>query len=80
MVTREGKVAVRHWNSNGVAVHANGNLYHFTPQFGASIAWVLEVDVPALLVMRTNVCCNQTKQKFDYAEESAVKVWETGRL
>jgi len=77
-VIRDGKVAVRHWNSNPVAQVINGNLYHFVPQHGASIAWVEESDVPALFTLKATICCGHTKQKYDYATETAVTVWETG--
>ena len=78
MVVREGKVAIRHWNSNPIAQYVNGNLYHFVPQYGASIAWVAEQDVSALLAMKANICCGRTRQKFEYATDTAVRVWETG--
>lgn len=78
MVEEDGKIAIRHWNSNPVAQVVNGNLYHFVPQYGASIAWVLPEDVPAMLDIKAAICCGVKKSKFDYATETAVKVWKTG--
>jgi len=78
MVIRDGKVAIRHWNSNPVAQVVNGNLYHFVPQYGASIAWVDESDVPAITQIKAKICCGVSKNKFEPATELAVKVWETG--
>lgn len=80
MVSRDGKIAIRHWNSNPVAQVVGGTVYHFVPQHGASIAWVDEKDVPVLLNIKASICCGQKRNKFDYATELAVKVWETGKM
>ena len=76
----EGLVAVRHWNSNPSIEVISGNTYNFTPQYGASIAWVHEQNVPHLLTLRVNICCNQTKLKYFLPDEQQVRVWQTGRL
>lgn len=76
----EGLVAVRHWNSNPVTVVSNGNMYSFTPQFGASIAWVKEDDVASLLSMKAKICCGQTKDRFFLPDQQQVTVWQTGHL
>jgi hypothetical protein len=76
----EGLVAVRHWNSNPSAELVNGLLYHFTPQFGASIGWVKEEDVAYLLTLRANICCGKTRDKYFLPDEQQVRVWKTGRL
>ena len=76
----DGLVAVRHWNSNPSAELVNETMYHFTPQFGASIGWVKEEHIPYLLSLKAKICCGMTKAKYFIPDEQQVRVWKTGRL
>ena len=78
----EGLVAIEHYNSNGANVHmdATGHDYTWTPQYNVSLAWVKEEDVPAILAVRTRVCCGHTGNKFRLAGEMNVRIWQTGRM
>ena len=66
----EGLVAIRHWNSNPSE--------YTQPRYNVSLGWVKEEDLPRILVIRTNTCCNNTRIKFHLASELDVKIWNTG--
>lgn len=65
-----GLVYIRHWNSNPSE--------YTQPQWNVSLGLVKESDLPAILAIRTNVCCGQTRAKYTLANELDVRIWTTG--
>ena len=75
----EGKVALKHYNSNPCTVRlANEHTYSFVPKVCVSMAWVDEEDVPSLLAVHANICCGLKAQKFFLANALDVCLWMTG--
>jgi len=75
----EGKVAVKHYNSNPCTVRLNsGRTYSFVPKVCVSMAWVEEEDVPFLLATLAPICCGMKAQKFFLANALDVCLWMTG--
>lgn len=80
VVREDGWIAIQHFTSNPatVQIEASGQVYTFSPQHNVSMAWVNPDDVPAILQIRARICCGKTKQKFQYASQVNVCLWETG--
>lgn len=82
MVTREsdGWVALQHRNSNAATVQmeSDGTVYSFVPQHNVSLAWVNPIHVAQLLQVQAKICCGKTANKFEYASQTNVCLWETG--
>lgn len=71
MITNaEGKVAIRHWNSNPSD--------YTQPKYNVSLGWVDPKLIPKILAEKTNVCCGQTRAKYRLANELDIRIWETG--
>lgn len=81
---QSGQIALK-WmiNPNGKTVRMGDTekYYVFTPKFHVVMAWVDEVDIPALLEKKHKTCnCNNGtyKQAFEYANLLDVNLWMTG--
>lgn len=80
MVIRDGKVAIRHFNSNPARQRVNDTIYDFVPKNNVSLGWVNESDVSTITAIYAKLCCNASRKKFRIALESDVSIHETGRL
>ena len=82
MKNETGQIAIKRYNSNpSTEVCPNGHTYSFTPNFGVSIGWVNEEDLPYILGIKYNACsCSNGNKasKYTVASENAFKVWKTG--
>lgn len=74
----EGKIAVKHFNSNGANWQVGDKTYVWVPKYNISLAWVDEADWPALNSAMINVCCGHTGHKFFLANANDVSIHETG--
>ena len=82
-MTRDGKTALSHYNTNPAVVQIDGTdiVYYFTPKNNVSLAWVNEEHVAKLLSVKTQSCnCGGGAQtnKFILTSDTNVSIWETG--
>ena len=77
-ITKEGYVAIQHYNTNGWSVKVGDTTYTWIPQHNVSMAWVKEEDVDKILKIRTRGCCGTDRNRFVRSSQIAINLWSTG--
>ena len=75
----QGQVALRYYQPSQAMLQGCPSQaeYVFVPKAAISMAWLDPADVPYALSKRGG-CCNSQRQLFDYANETAVRIWTNG--
>lgn len=84
MITRDGKIAVQHHNTNPITIQVEGTdkTYSFTPKNNVSLGWVDEQYLPRVLNIKVKSCnCENgaMKPRFFVASDINVSLHETGQ-
>ena len=80
MVTRNGLVALQHYNSNPctIQIKEDNKSYSFVPKLNVSLAFVEPEHVDKLLQLRAKMCCGKQQNKFFLASEINTNLWQYG--
>jgi len=78
MVERGGKVAIQYYETMPKLITVRKKQYAFVVQHNVCMAWVDAEDVADILAITGGCCGKKNPGVYRYANELAVKIFETG--
>jgi hypothetical protein len=74
----EGKVILRYFQPVDKLIRVGNDYFSFTSQFGISLGFFNEEDVPKLLEV-TGGCCDRKRKVISEATETQYEHWKFGK-